>query len=341
MMDFKRRMLACLLILCLLLGPGYGQAKADVPMQAQALPTAQADSLYADPSNWAYLGVGEEQKADLFLVCPTVDMGKNGNYNMSLEDEATKARFLGALNMERGIYESDTRLYAPYYRQVTFPAYALSAQEAEPYLETAYADVRDAFLYYMEHYNQGRPVVLAGFSQGSDMVLRLMKDLYGHAGLSESLVAAYCIGWRITDEDLQAYPQLKMAQGETDTGVIISFNTEAVGVEESLILPKGIHTYGINPLNWKTDSTPADKSMNLGACLTDYSGSIQAEAAQLTGAYLDPERGSLIATDILPSDYTNSLFPDGVYHLYDYQFFYRNLQQNVHVRVEAFCGVSD
>lgn len=337
-MDLKRRILACLLVLCLLICSGCGQAKADVSAGAAFLPTAKADSIYAEEANWAYLGVGEEQKADLFLVCPTVDMGQSGSYNMSLEDEATKANFLGALNMERGIYESDTRLYAPYYRQVTFPTYSLNAEDAEPYFETAYADVRDAFLYYMEHYNEGRPVVLAGFSQGSDMVLRLMKDLYGNARLSESLVAAYCIGWRITDNDLQTYPQLKMAQGETDTGVIVSFNTEAAGVEESIILPKGVHTNGINPLNWKTDSTPADKSMNLGACFTDYSGGIQAETAQLTGAYLDPERGSLIASDILPSDYSNSLFPDGVYHLYDYQFFYRNLQQNVHVRVEAFCG---
>ena len=31
-----------------------------------------------------------------------------------------------------------------------------------------------------------------------------------------------------------------------------------------------------------------------------------------------------------------SLFSDGVYHLYDYQFFYRNLQENVGVRLDAY-----
>ena len=115
-----------------------------------------------------------------------------------------------------------------------------------------------------------------------------------------------------------------------------TFNTEAEGVDESLIVPKGMKTLGINPLNWKTDSTPADKTENLGACFTRYSGEIKKEIAELTGAYLDESRGTLRATDINPSDYSNSLFPDGVYHLYDYQFFYRNLQENVAVRLERF-----
>lgn len=30
------------------------------------------------------------------------------------------------------------------------------------------------------------------------------------------------------------------------------------------------------------------------------------------------------------------IFSDGIYHLYDYQFFYRNLQENVEVRLNAY-----
>ena len=129
-----------------------------------------------------------------------------------------------------------------------------------------------------------------------------------------------------------------MAQGENDTGVIISFNSEAEGIEDTIMVPKGQKTLGINPLNWKTDSTLADKSLNKGACFTRYSGEIKKELPQLTGAYLDEDRGTLIVTDITPSDYSNSLFPDGVYHLYDYQFFYRNLQENVATRLACFLA---
>ena len=129
---------------------------------------------------------------------------------------------------------------------------------------------------------------------------------------------------------------MKVAQGETDTGVIISFNSEAEGVEDSIMVPKGTKTLGINPLNWKTDSTPADKSLNEGACFTKYSGEIKKEIPQLTGAYLDEARGTLRVVDVAAADYSNSLFPEGVYHLYDYQFFFRNLQKNVAVRLENY-----
>ena len=291
---------------------------------------------YSQGENWAYYGVGEEKEADLFLICPTVDMGKNGNYNMSMDDIDIKESFVGALNMERGIYEDSTIMYAPYYRQMTFPVYSMTEEEMKPYLETAYRDVAAAFEYYFENCNNGRPIILAGFSQGSQLLLMLLEEYFDDAEYSDKLVAAYCIGWRITEADITKYPHLKMAQGEDDTGVIISFNSEAEDVWDSLMVPTGTNTLGINPLNCKTDSTPADKSLNKGACFTKYSGAIKQEIPELTGAYLDETRGTLRVTDIDPSEYSNSLFPDGVYHLYDYQFFYRNLQENVAVRLESF-----
>ena len=301
--------------------------------------TQKPDTIdYSQSENWAYYGVGEGKSADLFLICPTVDMGKNGNYNMSMDDTDTKESFVGALNMERGIYEDSATMYAPYYRQMTFPVYSMTENEMKPYLETAYRDVAAAFEYYFENFNNGRPIILAGFSQGSQLLLMLLEEYFDDDKYSENLVAAYCIGWRITEADLAKHPHLKMATSEDDTGVIISFNSESEGVEDSIMVPNGTRTLGINPLNWTTDSTPADKSLNKGACFTKYSGAIKQEIPQLTGAYLDAERGTLIVTDVEPGDYSSSLFPDGVYHLYDYQFFYRNLQENVAVRLESFLS---
>lgn len=291
---------------------------------------------YSKAENWAYYAEGENKAADLFLICPTVDMGGDGNYNMSMDDEETKESFVGALNMERGIYEASAVMYAPFYRQMTFPVYSMSEEEMKPYLEIAYNDVRAAFEYYIENLNNGRPIILAGFSQGSQLLLMLMEEYFDDSALCDKLVAAYCIGWRITEEDIRENPHLKVAEREDDTGVIISFNTEAEGVDDSIMIPKGVKTLGINPLNWKTDSTPADKSLNKGACFTRYSGEIKKEIPELTGAYLDSERGSLRVPDIDPAEYSNSLFPDGVYHLYDYQFFFRNLEENVAVRLKSY-----
>ena len=291
---------------------------------------------YSDPDSWAYPAVGEGKAVDLFLICPTVDMGRAGNLNMSMDDEDTKSAFVGALNMERGIYEDSTVMYAPFYRQMTFPVYSERVAEQGEHLEIAYGDIEEAFGFYMEHLNHGRPFIIAGFSQGAQLALRLLEERFSDPVLQDLLVAAYCIGWKVTKEDLEEHPHLKMAQGRDDVGVIVSFNTEAESIQDSIIVPSGTRTLSINPLNWRTDGSFADRSLNAGACFTDYSGAIVSEEKALTGAYIDAERGTLRAVDIDPADYGSSLFPDGVYHLYDYQFFFRNLQENVKERCEAW-----
>lgn len=293
---------------------------------------------YADAGSWAYWRVGENKPADLFIVCPTVDLGTGGNKNMSLNDNEAKKNFYGALNMERGIYEQHCRMYAPYYRQAVLADYDLPIKEAKPYFNLAYKDVRAGFVYYMQHENNGRPFVLAGFSQGAEMCLRLLKEFGNEDFVKNNMVACYAIGWRFNPQEAKQYPYIRPAQSADDLGTVIMFNSEAPEVTSSLMVPHGEKSFCINPLNWRTDGTMADKALNSGACFTDYSGSIKREVPQLTGCCIDTERGVLKVTDIDKKQYPPvlSIFTDGIYHLYDYQFFYRNLQQNVGLRINTF-----
>lgn len=295
---------------------------------------------YTVLDNWAVREVSEDKSADVFFICPTVDMGRNGNFNMPIDDEKIRYNFVGAVNMEKGIYNVDANIYAPYYRQITFNAYLMDNNETKEAIEVAYNDVKAAFEEFIAEIDNSRPIILAGFSQGSEMLIRLLEDCFDDEQLQERLVAAYAIGWRITDDDLDTYKHLKMAQSSNDIGVIVSYNSEAKGIEGSMIVPEGIYTHAINPLNWKTDETFADASHNDGACFTDYAGKIETEISDFSGAYLSPKRGTLIVTDINPEDYPGRLFEDGVYHLYDYQFFYRNLQENVLKRIEEWKRIN-
>ena len=249
---------------------------------ATAAETAASDLLpdYSKEENWAYFALGEGKDVDLFLICPTVDT--KDEYNMSMDDEEVKKSFFGALNMERGIYEDHTRMFAPYYRQAAMKIYDLSREEREQYLELAYKDVSAAFSWYLENENDGRPIVIAGFSQGADMCYRVMKEFFADSALQDQLVATYAIGWPMTEE--------------------------------------------------------TDKSLNAGACFTDYKGGIKRELPELCGCYIDPERGVLKVTDVTPQEYPPilAILPEGSYHLYDYQFFFRNLQQNVELRIKAY-----
>ncbi len=326
-----KRSIAAVLALVLALAFPAGALSAGA-----ADPAAGED--YSQAEHWAYYAIGEDKEADLFLICPTVDM--KDEFNMSMDDEETKGSFLGALNMERGIYEGCTRMYAPYYRQAAMKVYTLDAEEREPYLRLAYSDISAAFSWYLENENGGRPIVLAGFSQGADMCYRLLEEYFGDEELYDRLVAVYAIGWRCTQEMVDAFPQIRPAKAADDVGTVISFDCEAPEVEETLINPAGQRAFTINPLNWVTDGTPADKSENLGACFTRYSGEIKREEAQLCGCYIDEARGVVKVTDIDPADYPPVVpgLPEGAYHIYDYQLFFRNLQENVKARIDAFAA---
>lgn len=281
----------------------------------------------------------EEKTADVFFLCPTVYFGDEESHNMSLTNAKTKERFVGAINMEKGIYDTDCRFYAPYYRQAALAVYEMEPESnQEEYFLIAYQDVKASFDYYLKNYNQGRPIILAGFSQGADMCIRLIKDLFQTDSTYNLLIACYAIGWRLTEPDVLEYTNLRPATGEFDTGVIVTFNSEAVSINSSLLVPEGIKTYAINPLNWCTDGTVASKELNKGACFTNYDGTIKKEIPNLTGAYLDSVRGTLKVTDVTPIDYPPvlSIFSVGVYHLYDYQFFYRNLKENVTARINSY-----
>ena len=299
--------------------------------------TAASDSSanaldYSITDNWAYYVNSPVNDVDIFFIAPTA--GHDDSMNMKMDDDSYKEAFVGATAMEKGIYDTDTNFYAPYYRQVSLECYALSTEEQEKYLQYAYSDVEAAFDYYMKNINNGRPYILAGFSQGADMVKRLIES---DKNVNDKMIAAYAIGWYFTEEDLVNYPTLKMAEGESDTGVIVSFCSEDVNYNgNNIIAPK--KTIGINPLNWKTDGTIATSEENTGACFTDYSGAIKTEIKGLCGAYLDSARGTLKVTGVTPTEYPAYLtfLEDGNYHLYDYQFFYRNLQENVKVRIAAY-----
>ena len=303
------------------------------------LGTANAAAVdYSDQRNWACRGsaAGPTQAVDVFFVGPTTFLGNATQFNLPLAEPESRRSFLGAISMEKGIYDAKANFYAPYYRQAALNVYKLDVGAAAPYFALAYQDVKAAFEHYLQHLNPDRPFILAGFSQGADMIVRLLKDKFHDPALQARLVAAYAIGWRLTVEDIAQYPHLRMARGEFDIGVIVSFNTEAPELASSLSVPA--KTLGINPLNWQTTGEYADRSLNQGAVFTGYDGRIKKEIPQLTGAYLDPVRGTVKVTDIDAAAYPPGLdlFQSGEYHIYDYRFFYRNLQTNVGDRIDVY-----
>lgn len=296
---------------------------------------------YSLKSNWTYYEDIGKFNVDVFFIAPTVFMGDDKNFNLDMRDSITKFNFLGATNMEIGIYNKSANVFAPYYRQASLNSYSIRSfndrserAEINAAFDMAYSDVLNSFKHYLSV--SDRPFILAGFSQGSEMLLRLMKEEFSSADLQRRLIAAYLIGWRITPDDYSTYQHLKPAKSEIDLGVIISFNTESPDIAKTIVVTH--RTVSINPLSWSTDTNYADKSLNKGAVFTNYAGGIDSEVPNLTGAYICPNRGTLKVKDIDKADYPPilSIFQYGEYHIYDYLFFYRNLQSNVNKRIEEY-----
>ncbi|WP_035794340.1 DUF3089 domain-containing protein [Butyrivibrio sp. WCD3002] len=297
---------------------------------------------YSKAENWLYDGAYPENEVDVFIVAPTVDT--QSQYNSTIT-AGYKKIFRNAMNQQQAIYAKTCRIYAPYYRQASINVYALTdAAEREAALSNAYVDVSAAFKYYIEHKNNGRPLILAGFSQGADMCYRILEEYYGGDGeravsLRDNLIAVYAIGWYMTEDMISKYPQIVPAKGETDTGVVVSYDCEDGTVTDSMFMPVGSKGISINPLNWKTDSTKADKSLNKGSVTQDSkTGAITSVEVGKYGAYIDPNRGCLVVTGINTQEYPPvlSIFPEGCLHLYDNFLFFVNLQENVQKRTDAF-----
>src|SRR5258706_533076 len=75
--------------------------------------------------------------------------------------------------------------------------YTTDTARALAAFELAYQDIKTAFQYYLDHYNNGRPIIIASHSQGSSHAQRLLKEFFENGPLKNRLVAAYVIGMYI------------------------------------------------------------------------------------------------------------------------------------------------
>jgi len=277
----------------------------------------------------------------------------------SLEEGAPDYATLDNAEMLQGVeleyighataYEDSTNLFMPYYRQagmrVMKKAWKETGNVDAAISGMCYKDVTAALDYYFENYNEGRPFIIAGHSQGSAIVKLILKKYFKeHPGYYGRMVAAYVIGYSVTKDELESYPHLKFAKGESDTGVIISWNTEGPknvkkNVSTAVLLPKAI---SINPLNWKLDETYAPASENLGSLVANEQTG-EAEIGDLgADAQVNIARGVVVTNAKvipMPEDAARvaaEFFgPDGR-HGEDYTYYYCNIRDNAVKRVAAY-----
>ena len=348
----------CLLITAVLALTSCGDASGDEDNTASAGPTQSAGnqipdlvgtpSDYSDADNWMCIP-DIEYGVDTLYFYPTVvtDLDLTGPRIVPIGDEDMRAGARQVFDMQKRAFTGSTNVFAPFYRQSSMVALALVERgRVEEYqMQEQRTDVYAALDYYFEHYNEGRPFILAGHSQGSMMVkIVLMEYMQEHPEYYKNMVAAYVVGYSVTQADLDSRPYLKFAECADDTGVIVSWNTEGPGNKEkySIVVQEG--AISINPINWKRDDTYASADENLGTYVADQQSGGLVESSVKADAQVDTQRGVVICTATeLPSmsalsPLTVAYFGPESYHIGDYFYYLDNIRENVKLRTERFLA---
>jgi pimeloyl-ACP methyl ester carboxylesterase len=242
-------------------------------------------------------------------------------------------------------FEPVGNIFAPYYRQAATDILALPFDQQQAIVTgIPKTCIFAAFDYYINTLNQGRPFILAGHSQGSNILVYLLSEYMAlHPDVYRRMIAAYVIGYSITPDYLARNPHLKFATGPDDTGVIVSYNTEApvlLPPGDPVVLPGALV---INPISWATDETLAPASRSAGSLTLNPDGTVALDTIPVMNyadAKIDKSRSALICSSVNQQSLIPVTEPAsiGVYHSLDYALYYFNIRQNAQNRVNRYLG---
>jgi len=332
--------------LTLLILPGLFVVSCMVPMRSFHNSRTPSPPDYTHTKYWAALpnkqdsadfqmpeyGVADKQntaKADVFFIPPT-NYISGRQWNVSVEDSVLNSVTdnIGC-RLLASAFNGSCKVYAPRYRAAILFSYFARKKNAELSFKLAYEDVKTAFLYYLEYYNKGRPLIIASHSQGTDYAVALVKQFFDKdTSLRKKLVAAYLIGRPIYDT---TFKKIKVMDSPEQTGGYVTWNSVSYRTNTFYGDPVG-DVVGVNPLSWKRDTAYVPETFNKGGLpfTADRIDSAIVDAKLAPSGFLwvhPPLKKPL-------SEYPgiNTFY----YHKDDYPFFYMNIRENVKQRVEMY-----
>jgi Protein of unknown function (DUF3089) len=330
-----------------------------VPKEEFKAPPPPAPSIYADskmwiarpdiannPAMWLPEG-GVAEDADglnyaVFYIHPTSYLERT-HWNAPLDNVEANDRAALFVRGQASVFNKSPNIWAPRYRQATFGAFLTDLPEGQKALQSAYADVAAAFDEFLLRNPKG-PIILAGHSQGSLHLTRLLQDKMTPK-LAKRIVAAYVVGWPIGEaSDLPALG-LPACATPSQTGCILSWQSFAEPADYAQIkdafdaLPSltgkpraGDRMLCTNPITG-TPGASAEASANQGTLKNepDFSGGSLLKG--LVPARCDKNGFLLIGEG---PDLGPYILPGNNYHVYDYSLFWRSIRADVEQRARAF-----
>lgn len=271
----------------------------------------------------------QDSTVDIFFLYPTTYTDRAAPYglNAPIDDSAINRKTdYTAILYQASIFNAAGRVFAPRYRQANyfnyFPADTAAAVAA---FDKAYTDIKAAFEYYLQHYNNGRPIIIASHSQGSTHAKRLLKEFFDGKPLQNKLVSAYLAGMPV---EPGYFTNIPACISPSQTGCVCSWRTFREEYTDEFIDKEKFTAIVTNPLTWDTSKLAVTRFDNPGSVLLKFNKLIPhaAGATVHNGVLWTPK-----------PHFFGSIFLKGTnYHIADYNFYYLSVRQNAQLRIDSF-----
>ena len=292
---------------------------------------------YSNTENWAVLpGAYPESlkrfckddtslSVDVFYCYPTLITSKNDpRWNVQIDDSIQRKNVLEqAVTFQASAWGSAGRIYVPYYRQAHLRSYYQLENGGKEALLFAYEDVKRAFEFYLKHYNNGRPIILAGHSQGSTHLSFILRDFFDGKPLQKQLVAAYIPGIGI---DKSMFNSLQLMDDSLETGGYVVWNTFKRKMDKKqYVFYKGKAV--INPVTWDNALTTSRNQ---------HKGFLFSNGELYEKSFRTFLKDGVVSISIPHFPYRLLSIGMPHYHVGDINLFWEDIRINALQRVESF-----
>ena len=285
-----------------------------------------------DPSDSIPLplsNTGRDTTVDIFFLHPTSLTYKTNRKedNAFIDDWYINAKTdYTSILYQASVFNSSGRVFAPRYRQAHIRNFfSKDTIKSRENFRLAYADIKEAFTYYLANYNHGRPIIIASHSQGSFMAEQLLKDFFDDKPLQQQLVVAYIAGWPLPKD---YFSNLKMCVDSLQTGCICSWRTVRKGFVPSYVKKHPVESYVTNPLTWDTSGAYMARQANKGSVLFKFN--------KVYKHTTDAQTGNGLLQVSKPKFPWGFMYFTRNYHAGDINLFYLNIRENVSQRIRSY-----